>query len=686
MTLAEFHREMITAIRETSEATGDQVRSCYVDEAGNRLSDAEEIADFHLCHFEGLGDRRRRIQIDGYSYDEVDGSLALLIADFSDEDRLLTFGAGEARKAFSALKGFLEDALAGSLTNGSVDETHPCFGLASYILQLEENIIRFRLYLTSDGQLNTRILDWPEEEIKGIPVEFHIWDIVRFHRAHESTSGRDELEVDFCSTGTTGLPCLKAGAAEGEYQAYLCMISGDLLASVYERHGSRLLEGNVRSFLSKKGKVNTGMQNTIQDTPGMFFAYNNGITATAEGLMMSDADMPTIRSATNFQIVNGGQTTASLADAHRNGADLSGVFVQMKLLVLPPERAGELVPLIARFANSQNKVSDADFFANHPYHIRIEEFSRRLWTPAGEGLQSGTHWFYERARGQFTNEQANLSSSQKKQFLTQNPKKQLLTKTDLAKLENTWRGMPHKVSLGAQKNFVIFAEWVAKQWRDDQIQFNEEYFRYIAVLAILFRHTETLVKSQPWYQGGYRANIVTYSLAKLQHMIAKNAKGYHLDMRKIWSLQAVPAPVTAQLALIAKGVFEVLTDTDRPKDNVTEWAKSESCWKLVQGASIPLDHDLLVGLVDPLLSRTGGTDQPVAEHIGFGIYVKNAVMRLDGSLWDEMRRWAILHQLVTPRETDLLRAAGRLPRFVPTSKQCEEIWKIRLKLVEKGFS
>ena len=312
MTLSKFHQDEIYFVRSTAEATGDSARSCFVEDVGKRLSEAEEIVDFHLCQFEGIGERRRRIQVDGYAFDEVDGSLALVVAEFSNEDRLLTFGAGEARKAFSALRRFLEEVLAGNLTDGSVDESHPSFGLASDILQTQENIVRFRFYLASDGQLSTRVQDWPEEEINGIPVEFHIWDVVRFHRAQVSASGRDDLEVDFCMNGSSGLPCLKAGSAEGEYQAYLCTIGGDLLASVYERHGSRLLEGNVRSFLSTKGKVNTGIQKTLQDEPEMFFAYNNGITATAEGLVMSGDGMPLVRNATNFQIVNGGQTTASL--------------------------------------------------------------------------------------------------------------------------------------------------------------------------------------------------------------------------------------------------------------------------------------------------------------------------------------------------------------------------------------
>jgi hypothetical protein len=156
-------------------------------------------------------------------------------------------------------------------------------------------------------------------------------------------------------------------------------------------------------------------------------------------------------------------------------------------------------------------------------------------------------------------------------------------------------------------------------------------------------------------------------------------------MHEIWTTQSVPEPVSDQLAVIARVVFDVLTDPGRPKDNVTEWAKSEACWKLVQDASISLNGNLLAQLADPLAPDGGGTRQ-VAEHIGFGVYVRNSVMRIDGDQWDEMRRWATEQNLVSSRETDLLRAASRLPRFVPTVKQCEEIWKIRQKLVEKGFA
>jgi hypothetical protein len=685
MNVEELHQDLLASVRLAAEVNKDFVRTCFVEEIGSRLTDYEEVTDFQVCHYEGIGARKRRLQVDGYSFDDADNSMAFVIAEFLNSDQIQSFGATEARRFFSALSGFVEEALDGNLTNGSIDEAQPGYGLAADIVRLQSSIVRFRFYLVSDGQLNTRIQDWPEEEIRGIPVEFHIWDISHLHRAHESLSGRDALDVSFSSDGFDGLPYLAAGSAKGEYEAYLCMIPGPLLASIYDRYGSRLLEGNVRAFLSTKGKVNSGIQSTIQDHPAMFFAYNNGIAATAAALMFSQNGEPRITSATDLQIVNGGQTTASLATAMRNGVDLSEVCVQMKLSVLPSDKAAALVPLIARFANSQNKVNDADFFANHPYHIRLEDIARRLWTPAAAGSQQGTHWFYERARGQYLNEQSGLSKSQKAKFLLQNPKAQLLTKTDVAKLENTWRGFPHKVSFGAQKNFLAFAEWVAKEWTVDDQQFNEEYYRYLVALAILFRHTESLVSKQPWYQGGYRANVVTYTLAKLQYMILKDAKGSQLDLRGIWQQQQVPHEVSEQIRLIATAVFKVLTHALRAKENVTEWAKMPTCWLKVQEESVPLNPDVLVGQADPKLERALRDQAAGIQPIGYGLFARTAVMGVDGAHWAAMRQWGSARGILTTRETDLLRAASRIPKFAPSAKDCEKLLKLKTKLIAQGF-
>jgi hypothetical protein len=687
MNLEEFRGHLVESVRSSAEANQDFIRASFVDEVGLRLSEAEEFTDFEPCRFEGLSAKKRKLQIDGYSFDDADNSLALLIVDYSNEDEMPTIGATDTRNYFRMLRGFVEEALHGNVTDGSIEESQPGYGLASDLIVWRPSISRFRFYFATDAQLKTTVKDWPEENIDDIPTEFHIWDIARFHNAHESATGRDDLAVDFRQFGCEGLPCIRAGKSAGDYEAYLCMIPGDVLADIYDQHGSRLLEGNVRSFLSSKGKVNTRILVTIRNQPEMFFAYNNGIAATAEDVVLDQNESGLfIAEVKNLQIVNGGQTTASLALAKRkDGADLSKVSVQMKLSVLPAEKAGTLIPEIARFANSQNKVSDADFFANHPYHIRLEDFSRRLYTAPVGGAQHGTHWFYERARGQYLNEQARLTPSQKKQFQLQNPKSQLLSKTDVAKLVNTWRELPYKVSLGAQKNFMFFADVVAKEWAEDEKKFHEEYFRQIVALAILFRQTEAMVSDQAWYQGGYRANIVTYSLAKLHEMIAEQALGLQFNFQAIWERQSVPPPVVSQLVRIAKSVFDVLTDPDRPKDNVTEWAKMQACWDRVKAADIVLSSSVKEQLLDVRTTNAAQKKAKQTQETDNGIAMQIAVIEIPGSQWAKLRSWGEERKLLTSKDSELLRLASMIPSRMPNERQCLQIWQLHSKLIDEGY-
>jgi AIPR protein len=189
--------------------------------------------------------------------------------------------------------------------------------------------------------------------------------------------------------------------------AYLSVVPAVQLAAIYDRWGSRLLEQNVRSFLQARGNVNRGIRNTLEREPEMFFAYNNGITATAEAIESETTEQGlVITNIHNLQIVNGGQTTASIHLASRQKVDLFRVFIQMKLSIVGPDLAEKIVPKISQYANSQNRVNAADFFANHPFHVRMEEFSRRLYAPSPEGNFRESKWFYERARGSYQDETA----------------------------------------------------------------------------------------------------------------------------------------------------------------------------------------------------------------------------------------------------------------------------------------
>jgi len=679
--LASFRDDWLAAVRDVARDDGDTDSAAFVEDAGRRLTEAEEFADFQRCQFARTSLGGAAMQVDGYAFDDADASLTLLIADFAGTEDMPPIGSDEAKGRFDMVERFVAAALAGELTRAGNPSGDPGIGLAADIMRLQPNISRLRHYLVTD-----RLSDFGGEvtggaTLAGIPVERHTWDVTRFHRAWTSDSGRDDLEVDFRNSAGRGIPALHAGSVDRDYEGYLCTISGAVLAAIYERHGSRLLEGNVRSFLSTKGKINAAIQQTIAEKPEMFFAYNNGIAATAEAVEF-DPDSGCIVSAVNLQIVNGGQTTASLAAAVRAGLDLSKVLVQMKLSVLSPARASELIPLIARFANSQNKVNESDFFANHPYHLKLEQLSNRVIAPALDGGE-GTRWYYERSRGQYVNEQKNLSKEAKKQFLERNPKAQLLSKLDVAKLENTWKGMPHKVSCGAQKNFVFFAGWLAKRWNENDGVFDDQYFRDLVAMAILFRQAEQIVTDQPWYQGAYRANIVTYTLAVLQFTVLKKGKGRQLDLGEIWERQDVSLALREQIAVTARAVLGVLTDPARPRANVTEWAKQEACWERARDAAVPLSQAVVDELFDPIVRKYAAGSN--VQQVGYGVFARTAVLGIPTGQWQKLLDWGTANALLDVREERVLRTACRLPRFVPSVKECEQIWAIRSRLIKEGF-
>lgn len=276
-------------------------------------------------------------------------------------------------------------------------------------------------------------------------------------------------------------------ATSDKYRVYLAIISGELLAELYNEFRDRLLEKNVRSFLQVKGAVNKGIRDTLRDEPDMFLAYNNGISVTAESIeiVRDENGKPSIKSIRDMQIVNGGQTTASIYNAHKDkktNANLSKVFVQMKISVITSsEDMEEIVPRISAFANTQNKIQIADFSANDPYHRRIEELSRTIWTSAQGGLLP-QNWFYERARGQYADMLARESTTlRRKKYKEQHP---LFTKTDLAKYENTWEQLPFYVSEGAQKNFRRFTVRmnVSKKGKLP----DEQYYHNLIAKAIMF--------------------------------------------------------------------------------------------------------------------------------------------------------------------------------------------------------
>ena len=688
MELSEFRTGILDDVHFNASMNGTSPREEFLALYAGMLVEAEEFEDFEQLAYEGVGSRNRRIQIDGYYYSELDNCLYIIICPFVDSLEMQSLTATDAENQFKRARAFVEEAKSGFIQKYA-EESSPGYGLALDIQKRYMNIPKFKFYILTDMVMSSRIKEIPSTNIENAVAEYHIWDISRLQSIQESKTGKEEIVINLKDFSEYGIPCLETGSND-EYTAYLCSIPGSI-ADLYIKYGGRLLEGNVRSFLTAKGKINKEIRNTILNNPVMFFAYNNGIAATAYDVKVEYGDIcPYITEITSLQIVNGGQTTASLAAAAVNDKNkvngLKDIFVPMKLSVVTPEKAMELIPNIAKYANKQNKVSDADFFSNHAFHIRIEDFSRRVLAPAVMGNQFGTHWYYERTRGQYKQEQARMTKPQKDKFLIQNPKAQMFTKTDLAKYFNIYRQLPYQVSTGAQKNFIRFAEWASDAWEKNETDFNEAFFRKIVCLNILFKKTDNLVKTAIWYEMGYKAQVVTYTLSYLFYCIEKQAAALALDFRSIWNKQGVSHALELQIEQIAEAMYKHLVSPSREVENVTEWAKREACWKKAKQIEISLSNEFLKELVpkseEKEDNRAAGKEQKLTNSASTMIQVANYGVEK----WKVLLEWGTNEHIFTPQDISFLRVAIAMEKGkLPSEKQCARIMQVLEKARTEGF-
>ncbi len=691
MELNEFRDFVIEQVRFAASADGTSDREEYVNYVSEALVEAEELEDsIEFLPFEGIGSGagRRRIQIDGYSYNELDEYLCLYIVSDLSLGEIRTLINTDAQRYFNRARAFIEEA---SYIVETAEESAPAYGLAVDVLGRYSDVRKYCIYLLTDMEMSRSIRELEGGDINGIPVEYHIWDISRLHQLYESKNGKEDIVIDLTEYMKNGLPCLPASKTE-DYTAYLCNIPGMVLAQLYNNYGGRLLEGNVRSFLQTKGKVNKGIRNTILNEPDMFFAYNNGIAATAFEIETNQVGTALyIKKIKALQIVNGGQTTASLANAlikdRRDGSEESirKIFVPMKLSVLSPEKAEELIPNISRYANSQNRVSEADLWSNHPFHIRIEEQSRRIVAPAVSGHQYGTHWYYERANGQYKQETYKATEAGRKRFEMQNPKAQMFTKTDLAKYMNIMMELPHVASAGGQKSFARFAEWASKQWEKNDTQFSDAFFRQVVSMAIIFRQADRIVKSQSWYNS-YKANIVAYTISLIIHTVRTKHKDYAIDYRTIWQKQGLSEAWVNQITTLSKDVYEYLIDDSRPVENVTEWAKREACWDGAKKLKVGLDEAFVKELIYSYQQKESEKDARREQKLTNKVNAMVEVANYGVDNWKELVSWNSTHNVLSPTDINFVKVAIRMERGeFPSEKQCAVILRVLDKAREEGF-
>lgn len=665
-TIEEFFHDFRQEMLAGAEANSTFQLEVFTDILAKELVETGFIEGFEHCHYKAL----RGMKIDGYWFDE-EGTLDIFVADFEFRRELESLIRTDVDALFKRLINFFEASVRGTL---EPDVTTLEYGLAKEILARRPALRKVNFYLLSERVLSDKVQGLDDNIIDGLSASYHIWDMSRFQRQRSSRGGKEALDINFSELFDQPLSCLPANLGLDSYQSYLIVMPASILAALYERFSARLLEQNVRTFLQARAQVNKGIRATILNEPAMFFAYNNGITATAQHVetKITDGVLQIVR-ITDLQIVNGGQTTASLFHTQwRDKADLTNVFVQMKLSVIDSEESELVVPRISEYANTQNRVNPADFFSNHPFHVRMADFSRRIWAPAQKGVQRETKWFYERARGQYLDAQSKLTASDVRKFKAENPKPQMFSKTDLAKFENVFDDHPKWVNQGSQKNFSHYATRIGKEWEKFSDDFNELYFRRAIARGILFRSTEKLVSQQAWYNGGYRANIVAYTLSMMGEIARR--RNEVVNFQRIWAAQALDEDLSNALVMIAKAVAKNITAPPQGISNVSEWCKKEACWtQLVAEADLIASY--LQNEIEELFLSLGETRHETkaarqTQKIDNGIEAQTQVFGIPKKRWTEIIQEGMNRKILTDKELGVLRIAEQIPLKIPTEKQC----------------
>lgn len=624
--LAKFAVSLAGEVRERSlgDAEGAEFQeTAFVDLVSEQLADIGAVDNPSVCfHRARLGNSLMRLN--GFAIPEDRERVDLFAAIFSDTEQPRSVPSDEiTRSAMMAAQAI--SAAARRIHERMEKSSDPYAMMRSISEVLLEGAKEARILVLTNGLSSVKRIK--PVVVEGVSVKFEVYDLRRLMRTMTSGQVREIIDIDLAEFGLEPIPCISMASDGADYEAYLAILPGEALYKMYEEFGPRLLEYNVRAFLQATAKVNRGIRETLRDEPQHFMAYNNGISVTVDEIVTEHTQGGlVIKRLKGLQIVNGGQTTASIHRARkRDRIDLSRVNVSAKITRLPPERVDVMVQKISRYANTQNVIQEADLSSNEPFHIALERLSKAIWCP---GAQS--RWFYERARGQYRTAMGieGTTPARLRGFRERTPPSQKFSKTDLAKFVNSWNRLPYVVSGGAQKNFVAFMRGLRDNlgviWEPD-----ESFYRELIAKAILFNSVVRLVRKEGF--PAYRANIIYYLVSYLSHRT-----GGQIDFDVIWKKQSISPELESLLRRWA-GPVSVAIQESASGRNVTEWCKKEGCWAAVKALDLPLTEPLPPEIV----SGTGGQSaQGVEPRLTLEQQASAAeCMKLSAEQWFSLHLW-----------------------------------------------
>ena len=562
-----------------------------------KLIDSE---DFTNSYFKSTADK---LKINAYSINESGERLQLFLIDensidlTASQDDLLISTRSSYESQFKRCTNFHNKAIKGHL-NDEIQDSSPVRPLVSSVsssqgAQQFDVVEIFLITLTSTvskqgATTQPKRIEFDDEEIvvtysknrerhkKELLIKKRIIDLNFLYTVLISQGSREALTVNFEKTFGESLYSIKA-ADEDYFESYLCVLPASILSRLYKEFSTRLLEKNVRSFLQFRG-VNKGIRETIRKEPEKFVAYNNGLTITAtNGDISFESGQYKIKSLTDFQIVNGGQTTATIYFTQKDGFDISKVKVMAKINVAKEatdEELEELISNISTYSNAQSRVSKVDLRSRNPQLVRIKSLSESVMTP------SGKKWFFERAKGEF-NTKLRIAGSNKRRLAKEYPTQRRFSKELMAKYYSAWGNQPHLVKKGGEKIFRYFIEKLTGEGEFKKpININRDFYEELVAKIILFRKLEKIYGSGKNSMGQLRSAVVPYTLSVLFMITDADKKEPSFDLLKIWLNEELESDLEAYLTQLLKLVNELIKKYSE-SDDYGEYSKKEELWKRI---------------------------------------------------------------------------------------------------------
>jgi len=565
--------------------------------ADARLIDSEECNDAYYTY------PQDNLKINGYLVNESGERLQLFLVDESSIDlnatneNLKISTKVHYESQFKRALRFVSQAVKGHLTE-ELQLSSPVRALATQLASgagadqfdvIEIFLISATATVDNRGSFpQPRRLEFEDEKLsitfshkrertsKELLVLKSLIDLNFLYNVVISQGSREPLVIDFEKTFGYRVEALEA-ASEDNFESYLCVLPAIVLADLYKRYSSRLLEKNVRSFLQFKG-ANAGIRETIRKNPEKFIAYNNGITVTATHMdRITENGRIYIRSLRDFQIVNGGQTTASIFFTRKDGFPVDKVRVMAKINVardVPEDKLDELISNISKFSNSQSKVSSVDLDSRNPQLTRIKALSESIITPTGK------RWFFEKAKGEF-NTKLRIAGNNRNRIERDYPRDMRFSKEQLGKYFTSWGDQPYVVKKGGDKVFRYFIDAISGEDTLNKPEIDRAFYEMLIARVILFKSFENIYGQGKNSIGQIRSAVVPYSISVIYRYTDGQKGGRLFDLARLWLREGIED----DLSELARQLMELMNDLIRKyaaSDDLGEFSKRKELWESIR--------------------------------------------------------------------------------------------------------